>query len=212
MKVDKNILALYAVTDRLWLNDKNLGEVVSEAILGGATIVQLREKNLSKEDFIKEALEVKKICQVFNVPLIINDNLEVMLEVDADGIHVGQNDLDPCYIRNIIGKDKILGVSCQTIDEAKIAMNKGADYLGVGAMFLTTTKKDAINVKLEILKEICKLEIPVIAIGGITLDNIKLFEKINLSGIAVISAIFGKKEITKETMKIKNEVMKIIRG
>ena len=174
MKDLKSSLLLYAVTDRYWLNGRKLKDDVEKAILGGATMIQLREKNLSTEDFIKEALEIKEVCKKYDIPFIINDSLEVFLAVDADGIHVGQNDLSADIVRKKIGPNKILGVSAETVSEALLAEKMGADYLGVGTIFSTSTKLDAINVTKEELARISySVNIPVVAIGGITLDNIK---------------------------------------
>ena len=154
MKDLKSSLLLYAVTDRYWLNGRKLKDDVEKAILGGATMIQLREKNLSTEDFIKEALEIKEVCKKYDIPFIINDSLEVFLAVDADGIHVGQNDLSADIVRKKIGPNKILGVSAETVSEALLAEKMGADYLGVGTIFSTSTKLDAINVTKEELARI----------------------------------------------------------
>lgn len=191
---------LYAVTDRTWLAGKSLELAVEEAILGGASIIQLREKNLSKEDFIKEALKIKQVCAKYNVPLIINDNVEVMLACAADGIHIGQGDLPLLEVRKMVGEDKIIGVSAQTLVEAEAAFSAGADYLGVGAIFPTNTKKDALDVSISTLRTICqKVTIPVVAIGGIHLDNIKELKNTNIAGIAVVSEIFAAKDIINST-------------
>lgn len=210
MKLNKRELRLYAVTDRAWLDGRRLKDDIIKAIEGGATIIQLREKDISKDEFISEALEVKDICNKYNVKLIINDNLDVMMAVDADGIHIGQNDLDAKYVRSKIGNDKILGVSCQTLDEAKKAVFDGADYLGVGTIFPTSTKDDAIKVSQDELLNICNnVNIPVVAIGGITLENIKELKNTMIDGVAVVSAIFAKKDIKKATKELLLEVEKL---
>ena len=210
MKDLKSSLLLYAVTDRYWLNGRKLKDDVEKAILGGATMIQLREKNLSTEDFIKEALEVKEVCKKYDIPLIINDSLEVFLKVDADGIHVGQNDLSADIVRKKIGPNKILGVSAETVSEAILAEKMGADYLGVGTIFSTSTKLDAINVSKDELARISyNVNIPVVAIGGISLDNIKELKNTMIAGISVVSAIFKEKDITKATKNLLNEVKKL---
>ena len=210
MKDLKSSLLLYAVTDRYWLNGRKLKDDVEKAILGGATMIQLREKNLSTEDFIKEALEIKEVCKKYDIPFIINDSLEVFLAVDADGIHVGQNDLSADIVRKKIGPKKILGVSAETVSEALLAEKMGADYLGVGTIFSTSTKLDAINVTKEELARISySVNIPVVAIGGITLDNIKELKNTMISGISVVSAIFKEEDIVKATSNLLKEVNKL---
>ena len=210
MKDLKSSLLLYAVTDRYWLNGRKLKDDVEKAILGGATMIQLREKNLSTEDFIKEALEIKEVCKKYDIPFIINDSLEVFLAVDADGIHVGQNDLSADIVRKKIGPNKILGVSAETVSEALLAEKMGADYLGVGTIFSTSTKLDAINVTKEELARISySVNIPVVAIGGITLDNIKELKNTMISGISVVSAIFKEEDIVNATRNLLKEVNKL---
>ena len=210
MKDLKSSLLLYAVTDRYWLNGRKLKDDVEKAILGGATMIQLREKNLSIDEFVKEALEIKEVCKKYDIPLIINDSLEVFLKVDADGIHVGQNDLPANIVREKIGPNKILGVSAETVDEAILAEKMGADYLGVGTIFSTSTKLDAINVSKEELARICyNVNIPVVAIGGITQDNIKELKNTMISGISVVSAIFKEKDIILATNNLLKEVNKL---
>ena len=210
MKDLKSSLLLYAVTDRYWLNGRKLKDDVEKAILGDATMIQLREKNLSTEDFIKEALEIKEVCKKYDIPFIINDSLEVFLAVDADGIHVGQNDLSADIVRKKIGPNKILGVSAETVSEALLAEKMGADYLGVGTIFSTSTKLDAINVTKEELARISySVNIPVVAIGGITLDNIKELKNTMISGISVVSAIFKEEDIVKATSNLLKEINKL---
>ena len=210
MKDLRSSLILYAVTDRAWLNGRSLKDDVEKAILGGATMIQLREKNLSIDEFVEEALEIKEVCKKYDVPFIINDSLEVFLKVDADGIHVGQNDLSADVVRRIIGPNKILGVSAENVGEALLAEKNGADYLGVGTIFSTTTKLDAITVSKEELARICyNVKIPVVAIGGITLDNIKELKNTMIQGVSVVSAIFKESDITLATRKLLNEVNKL---
>ena len=204
MKLDKKDLLLYAVTDRHWLGDRTLYEVVKESLDGGATFIQLREKNLDQEHFLEEAKELKKLCAEYKVPFVINDNVDIALEIDADGVHVGQSDMEAGDVRAKLGPDKIIGVSAQTVEQALLAEKHGADYLGVGAVFPTGSKDDAIEVSHETLKAICEaVSIPVIAIGGITVDNTSVLAGTGICGIAVISAIYGQKNILEATKKLK---------
>ena len=174
MRLDKKDLVLYAVTDRHWLNGESLYEQVEKALKGGATFVQLREKNLAEEEFLAEAKEIAKLCKSYHVPFVINDNVEIAKKVDADGVHVGQNDMDAGLARQLLGPDKILGVTAKTVEQALKAQSQGADYLGSGAVFGTSTKKDARPMTMEQLQAICaSVSIPVVAIGGICLDNIE---------------------------------------
>lgn len=207
----KDNLLLYAVTDSSWLNGRKLKDDVEKAILGGATMIQLREKSLSDDDFTRLAFEIKDVCKKYNVPFIINDNLNVFKNVDADGIHVGQDDLDAKYVRSVIGKNKILGVSARNVKEAKKAIDDGADYLGVGAMFKTATKTDALDVSIDELNSIVALGCPVVIIGGINLNTIKVFKDTNIDGISVVSAIFAQNDIEKATRKLLKEVKKCLK-
>ena len=196
MKCDKNSLLLYAVTDRSWTGERTLYEQVEAAIKGGVTFIQLREKELDNESFVDEALKIKSICSEYNIPFVINDNVHVAMEINADGVHVGQNDMTAKEVRRLIGKDKILGVSVQNVEQAILAQNQGADYLGVGAVFHTDSKSDADHVSYETLKQICNsVKIPVVAIGGIGVNNVSELKGSGISGIAVISAIFGADDI-----------------
>lgn len=200
-------LMLYAVTDRHWLGDETLYDQVKKALDGGATFVQLREKNLDRADFLAEALEIQKLCREYGVPFVINDEVSIAKDIDADGVHVGQSDMEAMDVRKIFGPDKILGVSAQTVEQAMIAEKHGADYLGVGAVFATGSKDDADDVSHETLKAICEaVSIPVIAIGGITKDNIFELAGSGICGVAVISAIFGQKDIKKATEELKVSV------
>lgn len=190
MKYDKKDLILYAVTDRTWLGNMTLYEQVEEALKGGATFVQLREKELDDVAFLKEAFEIKDLCRQYNVPFVINDNVEIAVKVNADGIHIGQKDMEAGYVRSVIGEDKILGVSAQTVEQALLAEKMGADYLGVGAVFSTGSKADADDVSIDALKAICEaVSIPVVAIGGIGASNILQLTGSGVCGVAVISAI-----------------------
>lgn len=200
-------LLLYAVTDRHWLSGETLYDQVKKALDGGATFVQLREKNLDHENFLTEALEIQKLCRSYGVPFVINDDVGIAKDIDADGVHVGQSDMEAMDVRKILGPDKILGVSAQTVEQALIAEKHGADYLGVGAVFTTGSKDDADDVSHEMLKAICEaVSIPVIAIGGITKDNVGELAGSGICGVAVISAIFGQKDIKKATEELKTSV------
>lgn len=211
MKFDKKSLLLYAVTDRTWLRGKTLYEQVEKAIRGGVTFVQLREKNLDEVSFQSEALEIQELCRKYNIPFIINDNVEIAKKINADGVHVGQSDMKVGNVRAILGEDKILGVSAQTVEQALIAEKEGADYLGVGAVFPTGSKLDADDVSLDTLKEICSaVNIPVVAIGGIGAGNVLELENSGISGIAVISAIFAAENIESATRNLKELTEKVV--
>ena len=199
LNISEQQLILYAVTDRKWLQDgQTLAGQVEQAILGGVTVVQLREKHASAAEFLAIAQEVKQVTDRYQVPLIINDNLEVALAVDAAGIHVGQEDLAAAAVRQKIGDKKIVGVSAQTVEQALAAEQAGADYLGVGAVFPTSSKDDAVEVDFATLQAICQaVQIPVVAIGGITVQNMTALQGSGIVGVAVISAIFGKPDVKK---------------
>ena len=207
----KDQLLLYAVTDRHWLNGRTLHEVVKESLDGGVTFVQLREKHLDVAHFMDEAKDLQVLCREYNVPFIINDNVDIALAMDADGVHVGQSDMEAGDVRAKLGPDKIIGVSAQTVEQAILAEEHGADYLGVGAVFPTNSKDDAKEVTYETLKEICEaVSIPVVAIGGITHDNIKELTGSKIDGIAVISAIYGANNIKNAASGLKEEISKIV--
>ena len=200
-------LLLYAVTDRHWLGEETLYDQVKKALDGGATFVQLREKNLDREVFLAEAKEIQKLCKEYGVPFVVNDEVSIAKDIDADGVHVGQSDMEAMDVRKILGPDKIIGVSAQTVEQAIIAEKHGADYLGVGAVFTTGSKDDADDVSHETLNAICEaVSIPVIAIGGITKDNVAELAGSGICGVAVISAIFGQKDIQKATEELKFSV------
>ena len=207
----KKILKLYAVTDRTHLNGKTLVEAVELAIQGGVTCVQLREKNISYNEYISKAVEIREICHKYGVPLIINDNYRVALASGADGVHVGIEDTAVSEIRKNVGDNFIIGATAKTIEQAQKAQKDGADYLGVGAVFPTGTKKDANNLSPDILRNICDaVDIPVVAIGGITKDNIKEFKGSGIDGIAVVSAIFAADDIENATKELKETVKSIL--
>lgn len=204
-------LLLYAVTDRHWLNGATLISQVEAALKGGATFIQLREKNLDDKAFYQEALEIQKLCKEYKVPFVINDNVELAKKIGADGVHVGQSDMEALDVRKVLGDDKIIGVSAQTVEQAELAEKHGADYLGVGAVFPTGSKNDATEVSFEMLQEICEhVHIPVIAIGGITRDNVVELSQSGICGIAVISAIFGQTDIEAATADLKKQTKKIL--
>lgn len=204
-------LMLYAVTDRHWLGDDTLYDQVKKALDGGATFIQLREKNLDREDFLAEAIEIQKLCKEYRVPFVINDEVSIAKDIDADGVHVGQSDMEAMDVRKLLEPDKILGVSAQTVEQAVIAEKHGADYLGVGAVFATGSKDDADDVSHETLKAICEaVSIPVIAIGGITKDNVAELSGSGICGVAVISAIFGQNDIQKATEELKKSVQDML--
>ena len=184
------------MTDRSWISDRSLNEDVKKALEAGVTFLQLREKNIDKESFLKSAMQLKSLAADYKVPFVINDDVEIALASDADGVHIGQNDMTVIGARQKIGRDKILGVSVRSVEEAKYAERLGADYLGVGAVFITDTKLDAADVSYEVLKEICaSVKIPVVAIGGINDKNITQLEGSGIYGVAVISAILAQKDI-----------------
>ena len=212
MKLNKKSLLLYAVTDRKWSDNDTFYTHIEESLEGGVTFLQLREKNLDTDSFFKEAIKIKELCKKYNVPFIINDNVEIALKSNADGIHVGQDDMNAKEVRKLIGNDKILGISVQTVEQALLAQEQGANYLGVGSIFTTTSKDDAKNVSINTLKEICNaVNIPVVAIGGIDKDNIKQLSKTGINGIAVISAIYANKNIKEATATFKKLVKEIVK-
>ena len=197
-------LQLYAITDRHWLNGRTLAEQVRECLEGGATILQIREKNLPENEFLEEAKEIQALCKEFKIPFIVNDNINIAAEIKADGVHVGQEDMDAKKVRDMLGENAILGVSASTVEEALKAEKDGADYLGVGAVFPTSTKGDADSVTFETLKEICEaVSIPVVSIGGISADNLLKLKGSGIDGVSVISAIFASDDITAATKKLK---------
>ena len=211
MKFDKKDLLLYAVTDRAWVGEKTLCEQVEEAIKGGATFIQLREKMLDEAAFLDEALEIQSLCRRYSVPFVINDNVEIARRIHADGVHVGQSDMEAGDVRALLGEDKILGVSAQTVEQALLAERRGADYLGVGAVFPTGSKADADDVSYETLKAICEaVRIPVVAIGGIGRYNVSALRGSGLCGIAVISAIFAANDIKAATAELKKLTEKAV--
>jgi thiamine-phosphate pyrophosphorylase len=196
-------MLLYAVTDRTWLGEQTLIEQVEETLKGGATFIQLREKDMTFEDFVEEAKAIKKLTDAYQVPFVINDNVEVAIAVDADGVHVGQDDMDAGELRKRIG-NKLIGVSADTVELAQKAEADGADYIGVGAIYSTATKTDADVVAFETIAEICKsVTIPVVAIGGLNETNIHTLKGTGVDGVALVSAIFAKEDIAKATRELR---------
>lgn len=211
MKFEKEMLLLYGITDRAWEGRQTLYEQVEEALEGGITILQLREKNLKEEDFIREAVELRSLCHKYQVPLIINDNVQVALKSGADGVHVGITDTPVAEIRELTGKNFIIGATAKTVEQAKEAEKSGADYLGVGAVFPSSTKKTAIRITKEELQKICSsVKIPAVAIGGITDENISEIKGGGMSGIAVVSAIFGAENIKEAAVELKEKVREAV--
>ena len=199
MKFDRRQLMVYAVTDRAWIGKMSLCEQVEAALKGGATMVQMREKSLTNDtvlDYLEEARSLRALTERYKVPLIIDDNIKLALLCGADGVHVGQNDMDAAQARALLGSDKILGVTAKTVEQALKAQEQGADYLGSGAVFGTSTKADALPMTMERLGEICRsVSIPVVAIGGICLKNIGKLKGSGAAGAAVVSGIFGAEDI-----------------
>ena len=209
----KEDLLLYAVTDRTWLRGQTLKSQVEAALKGGATFIQLREKELDEEAFLEEALEIGKLCREYGVPFVINDNVDIAEKAGADGVHVGQHDMEAGDVRRRLGPDKIIGVSAQTVEQALRAQEHGADYLGVGAVFPTGSKADATEVEHETLRRICDaVDIPVIAIGGITKENVKELAGCGICGIAVISAVFAQKEIEEAARHLKSRTEEMLKA
>ena len=206
-------LLLYAVTDRAWLGARTLCEQVEEALKGGVTFVQLREKELDHDSVLAEARALKELCARYSVPFVVNDAVDIALAVDADGVHVGQSDMEAGDVRALLGPDKLLGVSCQTVEQALLAQRRGADYLGVGAMFPTGTKTDAAEVSMDTLRDICRaVDIPVVVIGGIKEDNLPLFRGIGIAGAAVVSAIFAREDMEGAARGLREAAAAVVSG
>lgn len=216
--MNKTDLKLYAITDRQWLQGARLSEHVKLAIEGGATMIQIRDKDILStdsdaglKDEYSEALEIKRICHEHKVPLIINDNVQFAIDIDADGVHLGQDDMNPAEARKLLGTDKIIGVTAKTVEQAKKAQADGADYLGSGAVFGSTTKLNAKPMTKELLREItAAVDIPVVAIGGINADNASTLKGTGIAGIAVVGAIFASADIkaaAKELAEICDKIL-----
>ena len=204
---------LYLVTDRNCLQQQTLEQAIEQAILGGVTLVQLREKAIASKAFYERALRIKAICHHYNVPLLINDRVDIALAVEADGVHIGQSDLPCRVVRQILGKDKIIGVSARTAQQAIQAQADGADYLGVGAMFATSTKQDAQTVTIASLTQIRQaVTLPIVAIGGINHTTLPALQQAlqaadtSIDGVAVVSAILGQKDVKLASEKLKEMI------
>lgn len=197
-------MLLYAVTDRAWVGKQSLLEQVESALKGGVTCVQLREKDLDETAFLEEAIAMKALCGKYGVPFIVNDNVDIAIKCGADGVHVGQTDMAAGKVRELVGSHMLIGVSARTVEEALMAQAAGADYLGVGAMFSTSTKLDAHVLSYQTLKDICAaVDIPVTAIGGINKGNIMALAGSGADGVALVSAIFGAEDIARECVQLR---------
>ena len=210
MNITAEQLRLYAVTDRAWVGRQTLPQQVEAALKGGATCVQLREKQLDEGDFYNEALAIQKICRYYGVPFLLNDNVPLALRCGADGVHVGQDDMSAREARRILGPEKIIGVSAHDPDEAKKAFADGADYLGCGAMFATSTKTNVQVRSRETLAAVCTaVPIPVVAIGGINRQNLLTLAGCGEAGVALVSAIFAAEDIEKECRELRELVARL---
>lgn len=211
MRFRKEHLLLYAVTNRIHAVKEPLYSQVEKALAGGVTCVQLREKYMNEDEYVNEAVKIKELCHRYDVPLIVNDNLTVALKSEADGIHVGQDDMDAGQIRKITGSGFIIGVTAKTVRQALKAQADGADYIGSGAVFPSPTKQGAIRITKEELKEICGyVDIPAVAIGGVNRSNMAMLEGCGMSGFAVVSAVFGAADITEEAALLKAEAESVL--
>ncbi len=213
MKCDKKHMLLYAVTDRAWVGKQSLYEQVESALKGGATCVQLREKELSDADFLTEAIELSALCKRYGVPFFVNDNVEIAIQCGADGVHVGQEDMAAAQVRQRVGEHMMIGVSVHSVEEALEAVKNGADCLGVGAMFSTSTKTDADVLPQEVLRDICAaVDIPVVAIGGINIANLMQLSGTGVDGVALVSAIFGAEDIESECRRLHAMSEEMVKG
>ena len=205
MKIKSEILRVYGVTDASWTGRFTLLEQVEQALKGGVTCIQFRDKQLENDAFLREAKKMKVLCEKYHVPLIINDHVDIAVRCGADGVHVGQKDMEAKEVRKLVGEKMIIGVSARTVEQAIQAEQAGADYLGVGAVFGTSTKMDAEKISLERLKEICQAgTIPVVAIGGVQKDNFPELAGTGVAGAALVSAIFSAQDIEEECRNLRN--------
>lgn len=205
MKIKPEILRVYGVTDASWTGRFTLLEQVEQALKGGVTCIQFRDKQLENDAFLQEAKKMKLLCEKYHVPLIINDHVDIAVRCGADGVHVGQKDMEAKEVRKLVGEKMIIGVSARTVEQAIQAEQAGADYLGVGAVFGTSTKMDAEKISLERLKEICQaVKIPVVAIGGVQKDNFPELAGTGVAGAALVSAIFSAQDIEEECRNLRN--------
>ena len=212
MKFDRKPLLLYAVTDRAWTGEHTLYEQAEAALRGGATCLQLREKDMDMDAFANEAAQIRALCHRYGVPFLVNDSVEVARRAGADGVHVGQRDMPADKVRALLGPGCIVGVSAQTVEQALEAERRGADYLGVGAVFSTSTKRDAAPVSSRTLREICAaVSIPVCAIGGITLENAPTLAGTGIAGLAVVSAVFAAPDIEAAAQALHRAALAIVK-
>lgn len=211
MKVKKEHMLVYAITDRHWAKTMTLEQQVEDVLKNGATFLQIREKNMPHDELVKEAVRIKKIAEKYNVPVVIDDDIQAVIESGADGVHIGQNDMDYVEARKLLGSDKIIGMTAPSVELAKKAEELGADYIGAGAVFNTNTKKDTKPLELDTLKKICNsVSIPVVAIGGIDHSNVRKLAGTDIDGVAVISALFAAQDpgkATKELVSIMKEII-----
>ena len=213
MKCDKRYMLLYAVTDRAWTGEQTLYEQVEAALKGGVTCVQLREKELDETAFLQEAKDICALCHRYGVPFIVNDNVDVAIACQADGIHVGQEDMAAGEVRRRVGDAMLLGVSVHTVEEARRAVRNGADYLGLGAVFPTSTKTDVDQMTNETLRAICDaVDVPVVAIGGINRGNLLKLSGSGVDGVALVSAIFSAEDIEDTCRKLRLLVEGMVRA
>lgn len=212
MKANKESMLVYAITDRHWTGEKTLEQQVDEVLKNGATFLQIREKNMPHDELVKEAVLIKEIAKKYNVPVVIDDDIYAVIESGVDGVHIGQKDMDYIEARKLLGDDKIIGMTAPSVELAKKAEKLGADYIGAGAVFNTSTKKDTKPLELSTLREICSsISIPVVAIGGIDHSNVRKLKETDIDGVAVISALFGADdpgEATRELVSIMKDVVK----
>lgn len=209
---EKRQMILYAVTDSSWTHkDYTLEMQIEDALKGGVTLLQLREKNMETRELAELGKRVKTICNTYNVPMVIDDDVEAAYLCEADGVHVGQGDMSPAEVRKILGNNSIVGVTAKTVEQALKAQDEGASYIGTGAAFPTGTKRDTYVISHDTIREICdSLKIPVVAIGGINYENVERLKGTHIDGVAVVSAIFAKKNIEAETKRLKERVISII--
>lgn len=211
MNCDKRHMLLYAVTDRAWTGKQTLYQQVEAALKGGVTCVQLREKNLDEAVFLQEAKDLCALCRRYRIPFIVNDNVDVAVACGADGIHVGQEDMEAGEVRRLVGENMILGVSVHTVEEARQAVRDGADYLGLGTVFPTSTKADVDVMPEETLRAICgAVDVPIVAIGGLNRGNILKLSGSGVDGVALVSAIFGAEDIEKTCRELRALAEKMV--
>lgn len=213
MKCDKHTMLVYAVTDRAWVGQMTLAQQVEAALQNGATCIQLREKDLDEAAFLQEARKMADLCHRYHVPFIVNDNVDIAIACHADGVHVGQDDMAASDVRKRVGDDMMIGVSAHTVEEALEAVRNGADYLGLGAVFSTSTKTDAGAMSFDTLKAICDaVDVPTVAIGGISPANILQLSGSGVDGVAVVSAIFGAPDPGQATARLVELSRRMVTG